>query len=254
MNTLEQKVVESYNTKSDNCKWCEEYCEKKGLQLHGPLSFFHIGEKFENDQYKVVFVGKTHWYNKSDVEKLQFLCYKFRDCRDDGARYLLTRYSMFWGCIQDIVMQLYPNEENDADRILSHISVTNLTKCNTSENYQDTTPYYLTDNCIELFEQEIRSLRPKRIIFFTGKGYDSYIDKLNFGYSIRDVTKRTDKREITNRKGIKNKYVWWWHRELIENNEVKMNYLRTRHPQGAPKEFINEIVKWINREGYLYVT
>jgi len=245
LNTLERRVAESYKTKSNDCKRCEEYCEEKQLPLHGLLSFFHIGEEFENDRYGVVFVGKTHWYNKSQVEELQFLCSRFRDCRDNGTTMLLTRQSRFWGCIQDIAMQLYPEGENDADMILNHISVTNLTKCNTSEKYQDTTPYYLTENCIELFEQEIRSLRPKHIIFFTGRGYDSYIDKLNFGYSIKDITKRMDKREITNRKEIKNKSVLWWHREFYENSKLSMHFLRTRHPQGAPRELKDGVANWI---------
>jgi len=241
LNAAEQRVVESYETKSDKCKECKEYCEEKGLQLHGPLSFFNIGEEFEHDRYGVVFVGKTHWYNKTQVEELKFLgSSKFRDCRDGGTLMFLTyRWSRFWGYIQDIAKQLYLEEENEAE-LLDHISITNVTKCNTSVDYRDTTPYYLTENCIEIFEEEIKALRPKHIIFFTGKGYDSYIDKLNFGYSsFKDVTKQTDRKEI------KNQYSVWWHRKFYENDKVRMHFLRTRHPQGAPKKFVDEIVEWI---------
>jgi len=192
-----------------------------------------------------VFVGKSHWYDKTQVEELKFLgSTEFRDCRDDGAVMFLTRQSMFWGYIQDIAKQLYPEEGNEA-RLLDHISITNVTKCNTCLDYQDTTPYRLTENCIEIFEEEMKALRPKHIVFFTGRGYDSYIDKLSFGYAIspKDITKRTYKKEIKNQY-----FVWWWHREFYESDKARMHLLRTRHPQGAPKGFIGEIVKWIKKE------
>lgn len=151
---------------------------------------------------------------------------------------------MFWGFIQDVAKQLYPEEGSKAG-LLDHISITNVTKCNTSKGYQDTTPYCLTENCIEIFEEEIKALRPTRIIFFTGKGYDSYIDKLNFGYvnSPKDITAQTYKKEIKNKCSI-----WWWHRKFSENGELSMHFLRTRHPQGAPKELVDEIVKWIKKQ------
>lgn len=243
LNAAEQRIVESYKTKSDRCKMCKEYCKDKGLPLHGPLSFFNIGEEFEHNRYRVVFVGKTHWYDKTQVEELKFLGFsEFRDCRDDGVKMFLTRQSRFWGYIQDITKRLYPEE--DEATLLDHISITNITKCNTSQDYRDTTPHLLTENCIEIFEEEIKALRPRHIIFLTGTGYDSYIDKLTFGYGIspKDITRQTYKKEIKNQY-----FVWWWHRELYKSDKVRMHLLRTRHPQGAPKEFVDEIVKWIKK-------
>ena len=135
LNTAEKRIVDSYNVKSDKCKECKEFCNEYGLQLHGPLSFFNIGNEFEKDRYRVVFVGKTHWYDGSQVGELEFLssC-KFRDCRDDGTMMFLTRQSRFWAFIQDVTKQLYP-EENE-NRLLDYISITNITKCNTSRGYQ----------------------------------------------------------------------------------------------------------------------
>lgn len=69
LNSAEQRIVDIYNAKSGKCEDCKEYCKEKGLQLHGPLSFFNVGDGFENDQYRVVFVGKTHWYDKTQVEE-----------------------------------------------------------------------------------------------------------------------------------------------------------------------------------------
>jgi hypothetical protein len=247
VNPTEQRIVESYKAKSDKCNACIEYCEENGLQLHGPLSFFNIGEKFDHDRYRVVFVGKNSWYDKSNVESLPSLAStKLKDCRLDGSEWFTTRLSRYWGCIQDIAKQLYPEKRSDEDMIdlLDNISITNLTKCNTSTDYRDTTPFRLTENCIEIFEEEMKALRPRHIVFFTGTGYDSHIGKLNFGYVIspKEITNRTYKKEI------KNRPVWWWHREFYESDEVWMHFLRTRHPQGAPRELVDEIAKWIRKE------
>jgi hypothetical protein len=245
LNIIEQRVIKSYEI-NGKCQECEEYCREKRLPLHGPLSFFNIGKEFEMDRYGIVFVGKTTWYSKSDVEELKFLYSKFRDCRNDCREMFEDCRSRFWGCIRDIAEQLYPEGGNDVNRLLNHIAITNLTKCNTTLNYPDTTPYQLTENCIEIFEQEIKALQPKHIIFFTGTGYDRYISGLKFGHdSYHDMTVPTDKREITDRKEVRNKCVWWWHRKFYENDEMRMHFLRTRHPQGAPREFVDEIVKWV---------
>ncbi|MBT0160834.1 hypothetical protein G4O51_12715 [Candidatus Bathyarchaeota archaeon A05DMB-2] len=252
INSIEQRVAECYKVKGYRCELCKSYCREKGLQLRGPLSFFNIGKDFERDQYKVVFVGKTHWYNKDQVEEIGFLEQsRFRDCRDDGTKMFLTRHSRFWGCIQDITKKLYPEQgSEELPDLLDRIAITNITKCNTSSDYRDTTPYYLTENCLEIFEEEVKALRPKHIIFFTGRDYDLYIDKLTFGYSVppRDITKRTHKKEIKTRCSL-----WWWHREFCENNKMQMRFLRTRHPQGAPREIVDEIVKWIRKDKEILV-
>lgn len=250
LNLAEQRVAEAYAraTKSGKCRNCLEYCDQVGLELHGPLSFFNIGENFDKDKYGIVFVGKNTWYDKCDIEVLQFLASsKFKDCRLDGLDMFSTRPSPFWEFIYDISMQLYlkgNDEESALLDSLNNISITNLTKCNTTKDYRDTTPYRLTENCIEIFEEEMKALRPRHIIFFTGKSYDRYIDKLTFGY----VTPPTDVTDRTYEKEIKNGRALWWHREFYENEEARMHFLRTRHPQGAPQELAREIAEWIRKE------
>lgn len=245
LGAIEQRIAKSYRANRESCKRCQRYCEKNGLQLHGPLSFFNIGDQFENDRYKVVFVGKNHWYSKTDVEEMGFLApSRFRDARAGGLWAFLDRQSIYWRCIQDIAKLLYPEEEDEVD-LLDHISITNITKCNTSKGYRDTTPYYMTDNCVEILEEEIKALHPKHLIFLTGRGYDSYINSLDLGYVLppKDATGQTYKRPIENQHSV-----WWWHREFYESEKVTMNLLRTRHPQGAPKGLTTEIVKWIQKK------
>jgi len=240
---LESKVIESFKTIDvSKCKECEEYCRRWNLPLHGPLSFFNIGENFGHDQYGVVFVGKATWYNQNNVNEVSFLTPNIRDCRDGGTKMILERRSSYWKFIKKIAQQLYP-EKNEAE-LLDYISITNLTKFNTSKSFHDETPLFLTKNCIDnIFEKENTALQPKHMIFLTGTHYDKYINRLKFGYATnKDRSTQTDKKE-----NVKKESVWWWHRESIENGKVKMHFLRTRYPLFVPNEneFAIEIANWI---------
>jgi hypothetical protein len=151
--------------------------------------------------------------------------------------------SPFLRFIWRIAEQLYPEEEDDLDKLLDHIAITNVLKCNTvGKNYVDTTPFALVDNCIEVLEEEIRALQPKHIVMFTGRAYDEYIGKLTFGFEPVNITNQTCTKQITDRVEIKHKSVCWWLRDFSENGHAKLRLLRTRHPQGAPLELVNEVV------------
>ena len=49
--------------KNSLCKGCKEYCKNEGYDKVGPFSLFHVGKKFQNDKYKVLFVGKNTWFD-----------------------------------------------------------------------------------------------------------------------------------------------------------------------------------------------
>jgi len=242
MNALEQKVLETYRSKSYRCTMCQDYCNRKRLELHGPLSYFNIGDEYEDDEYRIAFVGKTTWYDKSDVNELsRYPGSIFRDCRNHCKSMFENHPSKFWVYIRRIAQQLYEEEKDNTNRLLSHIVITNLTKCNTSEGSDDTTPYFLTDKCAEIFEEEIRILQPKHIILLTGRGYDPYTAKLKFGY-------RNPPKNVNGQMGrhkIGNIDACWWEREFSEDSRETMAFLRTRHPVRAPSQFVEEIVKWI---------
>jgi len=224
-----------------DCEGCKVYCKEHELEIHGPLSFFNVGNEFENDKYKVVFVGKTHWYNSEEVKKLKFFPDSiFRDCRNDCLEMFKTYSSRsFWGQLRSITKKLYPNFKS-IEELLQKIAITNLTKCNTSKGFRDTTPYALTERCIELFEKEIKILNPKHLIFFTGADYDNYLLRLNFGFQNHPLekTSQTSRREIGNSSPL------WWEREYSDSKR-SMKVLRTRHPVIAPRGFPDEIVGWV---------
>jgi hypothetical protein len=247
MNNLEREVIRSYQIKHDFCKQCKEEGKKRYPMLEptGPISFFGVGERFENDFFKVLFVGKNTWYNKDDAIGLKtFSGSDFKDAREDGRDLFEHNCSAFWRCIREITQRLYPQFKKpsrtwDYKELWEHIAVTNLTKCNTSTeiDYGDTTPYYFTEQCIQLFEEEVTQLQPKHMILFTGKGYDHYITKLSF---IEGKNFDEDHQKIINGKAV-----WWLEGRSLVGNE--MFFLRTCHPQGAPKGFREEVVAWIKK-------
>jgi hypothetical protein len=248
-NSLEREIIEALDGKTSKCPDCELYCRDNGLPKHGPLTFFNVGEKFGNDRYSIVFVGKNTWYNTQDVCELDFFpdSKVFRDCRAQGAYMFKNDSRAFWSYTKEITKRIYPEFKEDLDSVLDRIVITNLTCCNTSEGPDDTTPFHLTDNCFAMFAKEIQILQrggAKHVVFYTGFDYDSYILKLTGpNGQLSNVT------DIDHKKRIGNLEVCWWETEFSNNaNSNSMSILRTRHPQRAPKEeLIKEIIDWIKK-------
>jgi len=249
MNKLEKEIVEMYRRKSYLFDRCREFCLSQKLPQYGPVSFFNVGDDYgneEKDEYKNVFVGKNHWY---DFETLKRDCVEFdspfifKDCRKDGAKMFKERQRGYWSGLRKITDELYPEIKDDTEKILSRIATTNLTKCSTSTDSDDTTPYDLTDNCVEILKEEIRLLRPKHIVFFTGPVYDKYLGRELFDYMSED-TKHSTKEE---RKKIGKHSVLWWEREFSKGNR-KMFVLRTWHPAHHTldiSDFAKKVSNWI---------
>lgn len=245
-NKLEDKVFKMYRKERIGTKknhYCES-CKKsdKRDKLAGPISFFHIGSKFEKDRYKIVFVGKNSWYDKKDF-KDEAKGMPFADARKTGMDSIKGEdegvKSAYWNYMRAIIEKLY-----NPNNAFENVAITNIIKCNTSaeeDTHRDTTPVEIKKNCIDskIFEKEIKILKPKHIIFFTGKRkeYDEYIKKFNFGKLVKDGKKKTkDKGKLI-----------WWEREFVKNGR-KIKVLRTSHPQGQHKEiFVKEIVNWIKK-------
>jgi hypothetical protein len=157
------------------------------LQVHGPLSFFNIGDNFAEDKYKVLFVGKNTYYNdNNDFNNLKhYPNSTFWDCRADG-REMFENQSYFWLRFREIIQLLYPQDNVgepakwNFDKLWSRIALTNLTKCNTSTDSLDTTPYCFTKHCVDFFEEEVKILNPKHLVLFTSMGYDPYVEQLHY--------------------------------------------------------------------------
>lgn len=244
-NNLEDKVFKMYGkkgigtNKNHYCKSCKN--SDKGGKLAGPISFFHIGSKFEGDRYKIVFVGKNSWYDKKEFEKEKVKDKHYADATETGGDSIRGEGtecidSPYWKYLRAIIVELYKNLDEGS----KNVAITNLVKCNTG-GPRDETPEDIRKNCIDsrIFEKEIEILKPKRIVFLTGnrEEYEGYIEKFNFGKLIKNDKKKTKD----------NGKLIWWKREFVKNGG-KIKVLRTSHPQGQRKEkFVKEIVNWIKK-------
>jgi hypothetical protein len=251
LNNFERDVLTSYREKAKNCMACERFCGENKLEKKGPLSFFNIGVDFGKDEYSIVFVGKNHWYQTEDIQELKQKNHVypgpgtvFYDCREEGRELFKSDKRAFWKFIREITRSLYPKMADDLDRLLDNIVITNLTKCNTSPDSNDTTPFDLTEKCIELLNEEIKRLNPKHVVFFTGKLYDEYIDSLDFGYS--EPARDLNTTDTNFKKKIGKLNVYWWEREFSQvKSGKKLFFLRTRHPQRAPGQLVEQIINWV---------
>lgn len=227
------------------CRICRTY-----KKISKPISFHHIGSNFDKDKYKIVFVGKNTWCNSDyDAGNKGYV-----DARFFGLEYSNKPSTAFGKKMQIVVNMLYP--DLSIEEGMQNIAITNMVKCNTTgkeNNPNDKTPKEIKDNCIiscGVIQKEIEILKPKRIIFMTGKridgtDYDKYIKSFKFGYSECD-----DGKDIK----IDDKNVSWSRTLFNKDRNDFLFMLRVSHPQGKNGDnFVNNIVKWIkltNEENY----
>lgn len=254
MENFESKLFDSYKHKITDARItkCKANKLKPKQELLGPISFWHLGSNFSDKSLPTLaFVGKTTWMDSEDYSKLPKIG-PIYDGRKEINYFFgpdIWRYK-YWLTIKKICQEIYSKENNDLS-FLDNVFITNLVKCNVNKKGVDSkniTGYDYFSNCIDIFEKEIEIVKPSHIIFFTNSQYDDLISNLSFGFEKnrhQDFSTKEHRKEITQR-NLKNKDVCWWHRRFYEIGKLEMNFLRTRHPQGAPKELANEIINWVN--------
>ena len=231
------------------CRECRKDCEEKRASVKSdPVGPWYIGSKFKQDRYKILFVGKT---GRGDVGDL--------DGRKLGRKLFLTYETNFWAYMREITCRLYgvPLEE-----AIEHIAITNLLKCNSSTegagtnsdgSYYDQATTVMKTNCIEklgVFWEELRILKPRHVVLFTGRTYDSYIKDFPDFPLIRTFRGKDWKISLK-LAGKEMKSVWWTAER--GSNGFRLRTLRTYHPQyflngeALKKEFAVRVLRWVKR-------
>lgn len=244
MNQLETKIFDEYKQwiNSGNCENCKNYDNNLSANHErvGPVSFFHVGKNManHNNSPRIVFVGKVSWNSKEDVKE-DTQINGFLDLSNVGEGYYNDESSTppYWNFIRKITKELKLS--------LDDIAITNLVKCNISDNEEETsvdvTHDFYYKQCVPLFEKEIIALKPTHLILFTNTDYDHLLRDLTFGHSnFTDTHDEDYKKSIDKEEG--SFQTWWWHRSFSNG---KMHMLRTRHPQFAPIELKDAIINWI---------
>ena len=229
----EEKILKMYAEKhlsvrhddSTNsvCKECKKSCDQKGVELKGAISAYCVGKNFYKNPYRVLFVGKTARDNPGSVEAH---CYNTFTVSRDGLWHVSWPY---WCYTRLICQNVFGNDS------IENIAFTNMVKCNISSTTDKNTKE-MNDLCItqlEIIKEEIKIIKPTKIIFYTARDYDGYIQNL-----FDDFTVKVDGQCQIGRKNMP------WLEAASKADGIRI--LRVGHPERLKKvDFTDKISAWI---------
>lgn len=252
----EDRIFEKYAELRIGKGLCRECKVPKDINDGFPVSFFVVGKDFRKQESRLMFVGKTVQSGWEEVSIKNGVS-GFWDARMYGKEGLfLPSWSSgpFWQSIREICQRLW--EINNPEEMWRKIAITNLVKCSTSRDL-DETPLELKINCIQragFFQEEVKITKPTHMILFTGPNYDKYLEELTFGYNPSEVYPieiSVEGKKIIPFRGADR----WLGRDFLEGDEIKMRFLRTYHPSfylnagaGDKELFCQHIALWIKGE------
>lgn len=245
-----EKVLDMYKAnnlgKNEICHICKKEQINIDCGLSSPITPYYVGKHYEDDNFKILFVGKNARGTLYDFgENIPEII----DAREKGSEYFLEYSKPFWTYIKAISCLVLANEPEDA---IERIAITNLIKCNNAMDddgknsdgtYNDYTTPTMMENCLNklgVFWNELDILKPKHIIFFTHFYYDEYLNNFSNKFTLKEIHDK----EFSRQNGAKR--ILWWDRHFYEGEKLVMRVLRTSHPQYQKKEeFVEKIANWI---------
>ena len=234
-NSTEEKLLTMYERIGmGNCRTCS-ICHANIENLSIPFTAWCVGNNFNNENKKILFVGKNARGGYDIPKSVKFLnvfdhgrwFWKPENWRETWG----VAQPSYWNYTREITGKIF------GDNSFEHIAFTNLVKCNNSPN-KDTTSDLVKRNCIcdlKVFSKEAKIIRPTHIIFYTSWYYDGYIQHAFETFKTLNEA----------RKKIGAKYVPWGNAEATID-ALKIRVLVTGHPQYLKKdEFTNAICSWV---------
>ena len=214
MNSIEKKVFEMYKAKNLGTNEICEQCKKNNKDLSDPLGVWLVGDNYENEKIKILFVGKNSRGIFDDCKRENGIV----DATEVARKKLWNESWAFWSYTREISKLIF------GDDTPNHIAITNTVKCNNSDDNDDTTDD-MKQNCVSkqsVLKKEIEILKPTHIVFYTHTYYDMYI---------RDIFDKMENITSYNaKKTIGNVEMLWWDFIGIINDKT-MKALRVSHPQ-----------------------
>lgn len=237
---IQSRIFDMYRQKklgkNPVCLKCRKDCKADGLPLYGPLSFWHVGENYERDSYRLLIVGKTA-RKTPDKKKRRAGIWDVQESTGD----LWESTWAFWSYTKAILERVYGTPKAGWKKT----ALTNLMKCNNSGSVDMTTDA-MKQSCLgnlKVFQAEAGLLKPKLIVFYTGPSYDTYLDNLSFGDNFID-----HKNDFV-RNGSKK--MRWWYREFTLKGKPVLRFLRTSHPERQGKDgFVRKVSRWIGQAAF----
>ena len=232
---MKEKIFEMYKSISVGKNQICSECNNEGA-LGKPLSIYFIGDNFHASDDTILFVGKTAVGGEGIGPFIDNL---FTDATEFGelSLDLKEKYATgraFYSYTNEIIKQYYGSYEIGKQ----FIALTNLVKCNNAST-NDETPPHVMQHCINDLKvtwREIEILKPKRIIFYTARGYDDFIDNFEPIEYFEYIDVANDESNC------------WWHRKFLdENKNTICDFLRIFHPSRKNKEeYVSNVVEWLN--------
>jgi hypothetical protein len=221
-----------------------EICQdcRKVDDLEFPNSIYYIGEKFHSSEDTIFFVGKTAVSEAPSNEKNDL----FIDAMEFGEDSLdlrepKSKQRKFYSYTHEIIERYY----GDYNAGKQYVALSNLMKCNNGST-KDTTKTGVKVQCLDNLKviwREVEILKPKRIIFYTGRNYDNFIDRFNpLGSFKSDHIEKNEKD------------CWWHKRFYAQDMTIMCDILRVYHPDAFTyigeqegEEYITKVVAWLNQ-------
>jgi hypothetical protein len=200
------------------CKKCQDDVTQANQKpLSKPVGAFCVGEHFDENAIKVLFVGKVARGEYSGIGRGRTLW------ADEGWS--------FWEYTRCITNKVFGDES------IENIALTNIIQCNNSNDFDKTLASTKKHCIVELraIRKEIEIIKPNRIVFYTVANYDDYIpyifDEFYEGVSTQ---KEIGAKKMT------------WKEAVGVISGVSINILRIEHPERKKKaDYVNAVSEWI---------
>lgn len=225
MTDKENLLVQLYKKlnigKSDVCL----SCHKENPELTKPVTAWFVGEHFDIQSPKILFVGKTaRGVPRDEVDGV----IQAFDMSRDGLWFTNWPY---WSYTRAICQEIFGSDD------LENIAFTNMVKCNSSPTI-DTTSELMKQNCIcnlKVIQKEVELIKPELIIAYTGYAYDQSWKSVFDAFDVQCDEKRK----------IGEKMMPWLEAQVMLNGQ-KMNFLRLGHPERMKKvDYVHNVCSWI---------
>jgi hypothetical protein len=224
--------------KNDICRECNP-----NDKLEIPLAIYYVGDEFHSSNDTIFFVGKTAVGGEGIGVEVDGL---FTDTKGFGEESLdlterRSKQRKIYTYTHEIIKRYYGSYELGK----KFIALSNSVKCNDGSTVDNTTDE-IRENCMDKLKviwKELEILNPKRIIFYTGRKYDDFIDRFNPSGCFK--SEHIEDNEID----------CWWHKRFYKQDmTVLCDILRVYHPDvfrfigdEDGEEYINKIVNWLQQ-------
>ena len=217
-------------------------CDKCDAKHKKPLLPWQIGDNYPSKQGGIFIAGKPHRGKEGEPKNSIKRNNKILDGRIRGKKLFYESNWAYWSYTKDILNSIYETTENS----WNNIAFSNIIKCSSTSGY-DKTSRKCAEQCItknQVIFEEIKLLKPKKIIFYTWSLHRDLFDKVPFAQN-GAIKEHTDKKH---RKKCGKKQLGWWDRSMMATWGGDVDFLITGHPQFMKKaEYIAMVSQWLKK-------